>query len=443
MATTRAQAVTKIREILRDWYRDNDTLGAALSGSLTSRSATVNSGTRHARGDKWQIGDEVLDVVSVSGNTVVVRRARFGTNVSAHASASTTVNIASPGGYTDHEIKQAIIAAEDNIFPGSTREFVGSIGGTAKLNLDDADQTTSWSALGENGAVATDTTDYKEGIASLKYAFNYSSTGSGSQRKTINAKDTRPYSYLNLWVYTGSGALKGSNGDSALKTDWSFDVRLGTSASVFRSRRIANAELGTGWNLLSIPISDMTDTTTSTAMSAITRIELKSFADQSITATDLKFDAWWLTTYPIVKTGLQRYTNPKNVVNVRKIFIDGSEELRFQADQYGFELETDAVNEAGIGTPLLVIGQRRPEPSSDTQNIDVTNEARELVYLYAAQKLIEGRVVSRTNFESFSGKKNIADITTAELITVQNNLVRRIKDIEQRIFQPGRHMPMK
>lgn len=73
MPTTRAQAVTRVRRKLRDFYRDTDAINMSVSGFISTATAlTADSGTKFAKGDHLQIGDEVLDVVSISANTVNV-----------------------------------------------------------------------------------------------------------------------------------------------------------------------------------------------------------------------------------------------------------------------------------------------------------------------------------------------------------------------------------
>lgn len=436
MPTTRAQAVTRVRRVLKDWWRESDTLAASATSTTTSLSAV--NGTRWSRGDTIQIDDEVIDVATVADNVITVRRGRLGTTAATHADNS-TVYIHSPGSWTDNEIENVLSEAEQYVFPHLTEEFVGSIGGTAKLMLDEADATTGWSALGEVASVAVDT-DAQLGSNSLKYAFNYSSTGSGAQRKTFTAKDTRPYSYLNLFVYVGTDAFEDSNKDNRLRKDYAFDVRMGTSATVYRSHRVSTDQITSGWNLLSFAVDDMTDTSTATELSGITRLDLKTYADQSITNDNLKFDAWWMTSYPIVKSGYQYYSNPHNVINVREVKIDGKPEIRFQADQRGFWLDSAVSQEFGAGAEIIVSGQKMPEPMTDADNLDVKREVYEIIDLYAAQKLIEQKLAGRTNFESFSGRKNIADVTSAEIITTQNQLFRRIKDLESKLFLPGRGM---
>lgn len=438
MPTTRAQAVTRVRRKLRDFYRDTDAINMSVSGFISTATAlTADSGTKFARGDHLQIEDEVLDVVSVSANTVNVRRGALATTAANHAD-NIVVYLASPGNYTDHEIEQAMSDTERYMFPSLTEEYVGSTRGTAMLMINDADATTGWSAMGEVTGPTANTADPAEGTGALDYAFVYSSSGSGSLALTATAFNTRPYSYLNGFVYVSD--LEDSTGANTVAKDWAFDVRIGTSATVYKSHRISTKELATSWNLISIAIPDMLDTTTAPAVSAMTRLELKTFADQSITSGDLRTDAWFLTTYPVVKSGYQRYTNPKNVINVRQIEIDGRPIINFKADQNSFALNTDTetVTTYSVGDAIIVLGQKMPEPMTDTMDLDVRNEVMELFDLYTAQQMVEMKLVPRTNFESFSGRRNVADITSAEIITTQNQIMRRIKDLEVKLNMPGR-----
>lgn len=460
MAITRSDLRDKIRDKLSDWWVDQDQLNGSINSSVTS--ATVDDGSKFHEGDIIEIESEALKVTNVSTNTLTIIRGYAGTTAATHADDSVVYVV---NEWRTNEINDAVASAFRGLFPLVSVPYIGNIRGHKnRFRIDDCD-TANWTEGGDAAADTLNTSDYKEGTASLNLGATYS-TGSATYTKTITAtQDFTEVNYINIWVYVA--AKQDSSNDYYYDPNQFCVVRVGNDASNYGSISVRLDEVREGgWTLLSLPVQDFTETGTwAKATTDYLYIDFKVLKD--ITSGDLKMDEWHATSYPVT-TNKTRYRLPERVFRLNKVRVyqDTDAEVFYDEERWDvidnylvFRVEVDAPGwSTGVETamrnkrfqpgfpmhkPIQLFGDRSPKvPTADSDTLDLDDRMEELVVLGATIYLYERLQAQRTRFRRYSAKLNKEDASVLDVIRSMNSYRQRYESLVSQFEDPGKPVMM-
>lgn len=461
MAITRADLRNKIRDKLNDWWIDQDDINQGGGISSAATTATVTNGSKFHEGDLIEIEDEIIKVTSVATNELTIIRGYKGSTAASHAD-STAIYIVNE--WTSKEYNDALTESFRALHPYVNVPYVGNIREKGhRHTLDDCD-TANWTEGGDAAAEALDTSDKKEGTASLKLGATYSA-GTATYTKTVTSMDATDYEYLNLWIYVDD--KQDDNEDYYYDRDQFCIIRLGNDSSNYGSITIRLDELNEGdWTLLNLNLQDFTETGTwdKTATDYV-YIDFKVLKD--VTSGDLKMDEWFLSTYPISTNKLQ-YRLPTNVFNVSEIrFYDGEDStdyyeetrwdlvddhliFRIDLDTYQFSQTVQELSRLQrakdtfpVHKPMEIFGLKSVDvPTADTSTIDLSDLKEEMVILYACVYMIERMIAERTRFTRYSAKLNKEDASVLDVIRAITSYQNRLRELKAHFEDVGRAINM-
>lgn len=133
---------------------------------------------------------------------------------------------------------------------GEIREFGLFDSAETTVTVDDAESTTGWTS---NGTVTLDTSDYREGSASLSVS---DITGDGTAKllfrhttKSVDVTSMSESDYYQLWFYIDdTSKLTGIN---------TVKFGVGDSATNYYVHAVSPSDLSNGWNWVQVKFSDM------------------------------------------------------------------------------------------------------------------------------------------------------------------------------------------
>lgn len=439
MAVTRSDLRTKIRDKLHDWWVSQDSISAYLSAATTT--GTVTTGTEYHEGDTVEMENEVLRITNISSNTLTFIRGYKGTTAAAHSSGTTTYIINS---FSTREYNDAISEAFRGTFPYISEPYVGDIRNyKSRWRLDTCDSTAGWTASSDATTIATDTSDYKEGTASLKLGAAYSA-GLASYAKNITSMDATDFEYLNFWIYIDN---KLDTADATYYNVNNFaEVRIGNDVGNYGyiNLRIDEVE-DNDWTLLNLNLQDFSSSGT-WDKTATDYIQLIINDSQSITSGDILMDEWYLSKYPVTTNKL-KYRLPTNVFKVSSVdfFADKDSSIFYTEnrwmikDNYLIFDKLDFEDNLPIrvtGDKMLVI------PSSDSTTIDLNDRKEELVILYATNYLFERLMAEKTRFTRFSSKLNKEEGSVIDVVRSLNHYRSRYYELLSQFQDVGQPISM-
>lgn len=416
---------------------NQDALSVYLSAAVTT--ATVTNGDRFHSGDIIEHDDEVMQVVSVSTNTLTLNRGHMGTTAADHSAGSVIdlVNV-----FTTPERDDAISAAFNALFPYVSEPFTKNVHAHGnRYQLDSLDVATDWSALADATTASLNTTDQQEGVGCLNLGATYNNSGAGYTKTISPAMNAGNYEYLNLWLYLDQ--KRNSSEEFNFDPNTFCEVRIGNNSAAYNYTYVSLDEMNEGsWTLLNLNLQDFQASGT-VDTSAMDYLAIYFKDKKDIASGNLKMDEWFLTTYPIYTNKL-RYRLPKNMFRVSKVeFYDQEDQSQYwldtRWDTEGNYLTFRKYTQSMLHKPIQLYGDLRvAAPTSSTQTINLSDEKEELVTLYATNALYENLTSERTRFTRISSKVNRQDGGVLDIVRGSNLWRARFLDLMRQMQDAGK-----
>lgn len=336
--------------------------------------------------------------------SVFVRRAYQGSTAAYHASAAVGYVV---DGWSRWEILEALKRSMESLYKEVSNDFIGQTRGqTNKKIVDDMDTAASWTASAQGTSPALDTSDKKEGTASIK--IGATGVGSGTYSAAPSSFDMTGYDYLNVWIYLKD---RFDSSENAYVGENALSIRLGNDATNYYSWNVGRDALLEGaWTLVSLPIAEAA-TTGTVVLTAIDYAVVTINASQAITSGDMKMDAMWLSTFPYTTDVNLRYRLPTGIALVNEIRIlrdEASVSDYWDCRDYKVEgkyLLFPAISSSWRNCPIQVIGQKAfTVPSAVTTALDIDDEIEELLIVATLIKCYESKIAEVVRSDKLSAK---------------------------------------